>query len=697
MSSRAGRSTQVSVERILNDAPDELDQLPVLQHCLMRLWERAGQQHNLTLELYNEIGGISGALSKHAGDILKSLPGSELAVAQVFRALAEIDRDGRIIRRSLHYSQLLAETNIAPDELRKIVDRFRDDDCSFLTPSKSEVPQLADGTRIDVGHEALLRHWENISGLSGATGEPNDPRAIGWLKDEEADGRRYQALLSLARNDRSGRTVLAPEQIEWWDKRSPTPAWAGRYGGGYELVARLIENSRAALASEQQRLERERASQRRVRVFRFAVPVLLLLLISFVSAGVFIYDAKVQLANAISEQAKATAALKDEQERQEVELLRVFTLSLKDAFENGKISLAAASDTFKPIADYLERHLNDPRTQSAVGINVQLLTIYSDIQTTIGQNEQALQLMRTAIGMAEDLVSRDGSNPDWQHLLFTVLFRAGDIVGSDQTPPHLQEAISYYRKAQVIAQKLSVSKPDDGGRQYDLAFIYNKVGETLQVQQNFPDAKKQFEAALQISRAIAVKAFSEVEWQAYVPITLTKIGTLLMEQQPSDLKGALANFAEALAQQKGLAARVPDNTSILEGLARTYAFTGEALFDRDGPSDFEVARRAYLDAIGIIESLLRRDPGNALWLRSLAARYSRLGLELKAHDDVPGALAQFENERMVLQKIVELNPKNQTWANDLASSQKRRDALKRMLPAVGAVGDRIRPKYAPKK
>jgi hypothetical protein len=32
------------VERLLNDCGDELDQLPVLQHCLMRLWDRADRE-----------------------------------------------------------------------------------------------------------------------------------------------------------------------------------------------------------------------------------------------------------------------------------------------------------------------------------------------------------------------------------------------------------------------------------------------------------------------------------------------------------------------------------------------------------------------------------------------------------------------------------------------------------------------------
>ena len=156
--------------------------------------------------------------------------------------------------------------------LRKVIDRLRADDCAFLRPSPIKVPQLNSETTIDVGHEALLRRWEKVSGVVGATGEPSDPRPIGWMKEEDADGRRYQALLSIVRNDRAGRTILSPEQLEWWDKRQPTMAWADRYGGSYKLVERLIENSRAAIAEEIERRARDRTAQRRSRILSFAVP-----------------------------------------------------------------------------------------------------------------------------------------------------------------------------------------------------------------------------------------------------------------------------------------------------------------------------------------------------------------------------------------------------------------------------------------
>jgi hypothetical protein len=133
------------VERLLNDGSNELDQLPVLQHCLQRLW---------------------------------------VTVEQVFRALSERDKEGRATRRALPFAQLLAETGVSESDLRRTIERFRAEDCSFLTPRKSARATIDGETRIDVVHEALLRRWDKI-----AEG--------GWLAEEESDGQLYRALLAL--------------------------------------------------------------------------------------------------------------------------------------------------------------------------------------------------------------------------------------------------------------------------------------------------------------------------------------------------------------------------------------------------------------------------------------------------------------------------------------------------------------------
>jgi len=95
------------VERLLNDVGNDFDQLPVLQHCLLRLWEAAGRssptlpRRHLRLDHYTAVGGVTGALSQHADEVLKDLRGHDLAVEQIFRALSEVDKEGRATRRAL--------------------------------------------------------------------------------------------------------------------------------------------------------------------------------------------------------------------------------------------------------------------------------------------------------------------------------------------------------------------------------------------------------------------------------------------------------------------------------------------------------------------------------------------------------------------------------------------------------------------
>lgn len=249
------------VERLLNDIGPELDQLPVLSHCLARLWSRAQDRH-LTLADYTRVGGISGALSKHANEVLasRSLSGLQGGVELVFRALSERDKEGRATRRALLFGRLLAETGLTREQLTRILDRFRADDCSFIIPSPSAVPELHEHTRIDVVHEALLRRWDKISAED-----------TGWLAKEEADGRFYRGLLAMLEGAAATATVTLPfDQVEerWrrWSEQPRTAAWGERYGGQFDRVEKLLVDSRAALAehreAERRRIEAEEAQKR---------------------------------------------------------------------------------------------------------------------------------------------------------------------------------------------------------------------------------------------------------------------------------------------------------------------------------------------------------------------------------------------------------------------------------------------------
>jgi WD40 repeat protein/energy-coupling factor transporter ATP-binding protein EcfA2 len=313
------------VERLLNDVLGENDQLPVLQHCLARIWSRAkpptpGAARHLALQDYDDVGKISGALSQHGDEMMNGLsPAMMLAVEQLFRSLSKVDEDGRVTRRSRLFSEVVAESGLPETDMREAVDVFRADDCSFVVPPTSVVPAIESATRIDIVHEALLRKWEKISAnrnesLGGRTG---------WLNAEAEDGRFYRALLALLAR-KSGQTATLPaEQIEngdmWWTGRDKngdlvrppkTPAWADRYGGGYDRVDRLFKDTREKLAADRKILVQAKSAKRSGRIAVAAAAIALLAL------GVVGWSIRLTtIANSATMEAKNSADLATRSER----------------------------------------------------------------------------------------------------------------------------------------------------------------------------------------------------------------------------------------------------------------------------------------------------------------------------------------------------------------------------------------------
>jgi hypothetical protein len=96
--------------RLLNDTSTTQDQLPLMQHVLMRLWKRAGGLKSedpnegrgiiLTLRDYLALGGLQGALGGHADDAHDRLDEENQRIAELlFRCLSERGPERRDTRR----------------------------------------------------------------------------------------------------------------------------------------------------------------------------------------------------------------------------------------------------------------------------------------------------------------------------------------------------------------------------------------------------------------------------------------------------------------------------------------------------------------------------------------------------------------------------------------------------------------------
>ena len=231
-------------ERLIASVRGREDELPLLQHGLMLMWEDAvGRAHQggrarLDGAIVDKAGGLDELLSEHADKIMASVvaphEGRAALVEAVFRALITVNAEGQAIRNPLAFHDLCAVTDAAQDRLRPILDAFRASDTSFVTPYAPE--PIDDKTIVDISHEALIRCWRRISAKEG-----------GWLQEEVRDGLAWRALLYQAEtfaNDKESFLSQPATEVraDWLKGRNES--WAKRYGGGWPAVEALINASR---------------------------------------------------------------------------------------------------------------------------------------------------------------------------------------------------------------------------------------------------------------------------------------------------------------------------------------------------------------------------------------------------------------------------------------------------------------------
>ena len=232
------------VSAILNDVGNDPDQLPLMQHALMRTWlqaqkrtAQAGQEKLVVkYEDYLAIGGLKDALSQHAEQTYADLHTEEKQrVAEImFRCLAEEGPQKQVVRRIGSVGEI---AQVADTDLHTVVEvakTFLQPDRSFLKTERTEAIR-ADST-LDVSHEALLRHWGRVQT---------------WLEQEAESKHIFLRLVDTAHLwERGQENVLRSPALDlalqWEARQKPNPAWAKRYEGDLPLCLRFLRASQRA-------------------------------------------------------------------------------------------------------------------------------------------------------------------------------------------------------------------------------------------------------------------------------------------------------------------------------------------------------------------------------------------------------------------------------------------------------------------
>ena len=159
--------------QLLADVAGQVGGLPLFQYALTELFDRR-EASTLTLDSYETMGGVNGALARRAESVHQALSDEEQAATkQLFLRLVTVFEQGAWGRRRVVAAEIAA---IAADVvvLQRVLDRFGTH--RLLTLDRDPVTE---SPTVEVAHEALLNEW---------------PRLRQWIDDGQKDVRRRARL-----------------------------------------------------------------------------------------------------------------------------------------------------------------------------------------------------------------------------------------------------------------------------------------------------------------------------------------------------------------------------------------------------------------------------------------------------------------------------------------------------------------------
>jgi WD40 repeat protein len=251
---------QELVGTLLEDIGDRTDQLPVLQHALMRTWshwqELDDPDRPVGYSDYDSVGKMSDAMSRHANEAYEELSIRGREICEIlFKTITEKGSDNKGIRHPSSVKTIAAVALCTNEELFEVIEKYRISSRSFITP-RQNVPLTSDSI-IDLSHESLMRLWDRLKG---------------WVDEEASSVLMYLRLSEASAMYQKGKTSLwrPPDLqlgINWRNENKPTLTWAERYNPAFERAMVYLRTSeKEYLAEEENKIRLQKKQLRRSKI-----------------------------------------------------------------------------------------------------------------------------------------------------------------------------------------------------------------------------------------------------------------------------------------------------------------------------------------------------------------------------------------------------------------------------------------------
>ena len=230
------------VDRLVEAAMRDREQLPSLQHALMRLWQEVhslrGHPVHLTSKDFVKLERGASIMDAHLEEIYNGLSEPDQCIAKVlFQRITGETESGRRVRDPATFAKIQQIADCEHEQLESVINAFRGPGRDFLTPFtiSGQDMSLTEGVTVDISHEAIMRKWRRLSS---------------WMDEEVQDASEYRKLLRaapeyswewsgplLGEELRSARRLIASSDTSTTNTKNE--AWTERYNVGSKSLTHL--------------------------------------------------------------------------------------------------------------------------------------------------------------------------------------------------------------------------------------------------------------------------------------------------------------------------------------------------------------------------------------------------------------------------------------------------------------------------
>jgi tetratricopeptide (TPR) repeat protein/energy-coupling factor transporter ATP-binding protein EcfA2 len=629
-----GEVSQRLIQRLLNDVGVEQDQLPLLQHALMRTWDHwqahCSDGRPMDITDYEAVGTFRDALSRHADEALEET-GSDhdrIVAGKLFKALTDIFSDPRGVRRPATIGKLVQICGVGEPEVIHIVEVFRRPGRSFLMPPSDEVPKLSSRNIIDISHESLMRRWTILTK---------------WADEESRAASFYVRRLSpTAVGFAEGTAALWRDPdlangLRWKQENDPTAAWAEQYNNLFPEVMEFLDRSENA---ETERRSKEKERQRLTRIAAVAFAIL-----SFVAIGSAL----------LAWQANRRAEKNLNYAEYAVDDMLTAVSGPIEASETPAV--AGLEDIRKHSLGRARKFYTDLDEQSADNESVRKGIAIGYLES--GQMDlrsrsynQAAADFQSAIQAFGDLQIRYSSEPDYSQKLANSQMMLAETLRMSRSDPASAEKA--YGHALATQQRLVDSYPKIVSYGRELAQAHCNRGIFLSDQNRVDESKDDFDAAIKLLESLLAADSNQSDAAWDLARAYNDRAILLNGENQSSL--ARNDFARAISIGEGLIKKGAGSPDYQLELTKYYDGLAGLLESLD---NFKEAQKAADRAQQLIDVLSTPTPSVSL---EQANVYMIRGSILEPADPL-GAAKEYQRSMDVLEDLKKATDPQQLESN----------------------------------